>query len=314
MTLLLALKHRGRTLGRAYFAVQAVAGALWWVGVFTLPQVREATLGGLDPVLTAALDIPLFVVASGVAATAFRPAVWVATVWTACVTVAMMLYATITQEAGWGALAMMAAAAGSVAAALLIQTGRLPTELVLFGPFAFHLARPASAARNAARTGLQIVVFWGLALGVVPVIIATVEQRWKVSLVLPEGWANGVRIAGVALFLAASALGLWSAASMSTKGEGTPLPSAMPRALVVSGPYRLVRNPMAVAGISQGVAVGLMMNSWLVVVYALSGSLVWNWVIRPLEEADLAERFGPAFEEYRARVACWIPRRPARNN
>lgn len=314
MPLLLALKHRGRTLGRAYFAVQAVAGALWWVGVFTLPPVREATLGSLDPVLTAALDIPLFVVASGIAAASYRPAVWVATVWTACVTCAMMLYATFTEEAGWGALAMMAATGCSILAAVLLLTGRLPTERVLYGPFAFRPARPASAVRNAARTGLQIVVFWGLALGVVPVIIATVEQRWHLSLVLPKGWADGVRIAGVVLFLAASALGLWSAASMSTKGEGTPLPSAMPRALVVSGPYRLVRNPMAVAGISQGVAVGLMMNSWLVVVYALSGSLVWNWVIRPLEEADLSERFGAAFEEYRARVACWIPRRPVRDH
>ncbi|WP_341873828.1 isoprenylcysteine carboxylmethyltransferase family protein [Leucobacter coleopterorum] len=84
----------------------------------------------------------------------------------------------------------------------------------------------------------------------------------------------------------------------------------MARQLVVTGPYRFVRNPMAVAGVSQAVAVGLMMNSWLVVAYALCGSLVWNWIIRPLEEADLAERFGAAFEEYRAQVACWIPRWP----
>lgn len=308
MTLPAILLRRGTTLGRAYFAAQALAGALWWVGVFTLPRIREVTLGGLDPVLVAALDIPLFVIASGVASAAVRPAAWVTTVWTVCVTAAMALYATVTAEAGWGALLMLASAAGSVIAAVLLQTGKLPTERILFGPFAFRLAAPASAARNAARTGLQIVVLWGLALGVVPLVIAAVEQRWQVSFVLPGGWAGGVRIAGLVVFLAASALGLWSAASMSTRGEGTPLPSAMARQLVMSGPYRLVRNPMAIAGVAQGLAVGLMLNSWLVVVYALCGSLLWNWVIRPLEEADLSARFGAAFEEYRARVACWIPR------
>ena len=32
-----------RGVGRLYFAVQALAGAVWWVCVFTLPAVREAT-------------------------------------------------------------------------------------------------------------------------------------------------------------------------------------------------------------------------------------------------------------------------------
>ncbi|WP_341873829.1 isoprenylcysteine carboxylmethyltransferase family protein [Leucobacter coleopterorum] len=224
MTRLPVPKRRGEMIGRAYFAVQAAAGALWWLGVFTLPQIREATLGGLDPVLVAAFDIPLFVVASGLAAAAMLPAAWATAAWSACVTLGLVLYATATAEAGWGALTMMAATGGSVTAAFLVHTGRLPTERILFGPFAFQLARPASAARNAARTGAQIVVLWGLALGVAPAIIAVVERRWQLSLVLPGGWADWVRIAGVTVFIVASALGLWSAASMSTRGAGTPCP------------------------------------------------------------------------------------------
>ena len=117
-----------------------------------------------------------------------------------------------------------------------------------------------------------------------------------------------VRWAGLALVLVASGLGIWSAISMSTHGEGTPLPSATARRLVIAGPYRFVRNPMAVAGIAQGVAVGVMAESWLVVVYALCGSLVWNWVVRPLEEADLVARFGTTYAEYAQSVRCWIPR------
>jgi protein-S-isoprenylcysteine O-methyltransferase Ste14 len=97
---------------------------------------------------------------------------------------------------------------------------------------------------------------------------------------------------------------------MSTLGRGTPLPSAMPNRLVIAGPYRWVRNPMAVAGIMQGVAVGLILSSWLVVAYAVVGSLVWNYAVRPSEEADLRSRFGADFARYESEVRCWLPRVP----
>ncbi|MFP7833412.1 hypothetical protein [Marisediminicola sp. LYQ134] len=41
--------------------------------------------------------------------------------------------------------------------------------------------------------------------------------------------------------------------------------------------------------------------------YAVAGSLVWNYVIRPLEETDLERRFGDDFRRYRERVRCWVP-------
>jgi protein-S-isoprenylcysteine O-methyltransferase Ste14 len=78
---------------------------------------------------------------------------------------------------------------------------------------------------------------------------------------------------------------------------------------VIAGPYRYVRNPMAVAGIAQGVAVGLLLGSWLVVIWALCGSLVWNSLIRPFEEEDLEKRFGDDFRAYRDHVKCWVPGR-----
>jgi protein-S-isoprenylcysteine O-methyltransferase Ste14 len=135
-------------------------------------------------------------------------------------------------------------------------------------------------------------------------MLSRLEQRWGLALSLPADVAT----AGSVVFLLASALGLWSAVAMSMRGGGTPLPSAMPNQLVVAGPYRFVRNPMAIAGIVQGAAVGLMLSSWLVVAYALAGSLVWNSVVRPLEEADLEARFGDEFRRYKRAVRCWRPR------
>ncbi|TBN58373.1 isoprenylcysteine carboxylmethyltransferase family protein [Glaciihabitans arcticus] len=285
---------------RLYFAVQALAGAAWWVGVFTVPAVRTLTLGSLDPVLVAAFDIPLFVIASAIAAMGWRPAAAVATGWTILVALALALYATVTTEAGWGVLVMVAAAGASVLALLLMLFGRIPTEWMTTGPFAFT---SATGTRHVSNTVAQLVVFWGFFLVMAPLAIVFLEQRWQLHLTL--GWP--VAAAGVVILIAASALGLWSAVTMSTVGHGTPLPSAMPTSLVIAGPYRFVRNPMAVAGIVQGVAVGLILSSWLVVTYAIVGSLLWNYAVRPLEEADLEHRFGEDFREYAATVRCWIP-------
>ena len=275
--------------------------------MFTVPWVRAATLGALDPRLVAALDIPLFVGASALVACGLRWAVWIALPWTAFVSAGMAAYATVTGLAGWGAAAMLAAAVGTVGASLLVWCGRLPTERLLIGPFAFREAETAPARQHAARTGRQIVVFWGVFLIILPAAVSLFEARWGLRVGAPPL----VMISGAAVFAAASALGIWSGVAMSTRGDGTPLPSATARKLVVAGPYRWVRNPMAVAGAAQGAAVGLILGSWMVVVYALAGSLFWNWVIRPHEEADLRARFGAEFDLYADRVACWIPRRPA---
>jgi protein-S-isoprenylcysteine O-methyltransferase Ste14 len=39
-----------------------------------------------------------------------------------------------------------------------------------------------------------------------------------------------------------------------------------------------------------------------------AGVLVWQFVLRPVEERDLAARFGAAYEAYRRAVRCWWPR------
>ena len=84
----------------------------------------------------------------------------------------------------------------------------------------------------------------------------------------------------------------------------------MAHRLVIAGPYRRVRNPMAVAGVAQGVAVGLLGTSWLVIVYALAGGVLWHLLVRPLEEQDLASRFGADYQRYRSTVRCWVPGAP----
>ena len=297
-----------RATGRAYFAVQAIAGALWWVLVPTVPAVATATLGRLDPLLVGALDIPLFVVASALVALGIRWATCVAAPWTLLVTAGIVLYATLTGQAGWGAVAMIAASAGSVLAGMLVLWDRIPMTTFLVGPFAFRPARRVEGNAPLVATLLQMMAFWTLFLVVLPLPMIWLERRWQVAAVLPEAARLVTVLAGVALLLAASLLGVASAVTMARRGRGTPLPGAMANELVVAGPYQWVRNPMAVAGIAQGVAVGLLGASWLVILYSLAGGVLWHLLVRPEEERDLAGRFGEEYARYSARVRCWVPR------
>src|SRR5262245_52692621 len=112
----------------------------------------------------------------------------------------------------------------------------------------------------------------------------------------------------VAMFVLLSLLGIWGGITMALNGDGTPLPVDGTQRLVARGPYAYLRNPMAVAGLGQGLMVGLHAGSWLTILYVFVGGLIWNYIARPMEEADMAKKFGASYERYTAEVKCWRPR------
>ena len=296
-------------VARTYFALQALSGAAWWAAVFASDEVRWWTLGRWDPAVLVVPDLLLFVGGSAVAAlTGDRVVGLVVAIWTSAVAVALGVDALVEQEAVWGAVLMAVAAVATVASAATLWSGRLPTGWFFVGPFAFHEADERSERRHLLRSLAQLVVFWTTFFVLIPLLLTAVEVRLGLHPAgLDQGW---VRVTGVALFLVGSAVGVWSCVTMAVRGHGTPLPAETARDLVVSGPYRWVRNPMALAGVAQTVGVGLFLGSWMVVAIAFAGAVVWNALIRPTEEADLAARFGEPYQRYADQVRCWIPRRP----
>lgn len=295
-------------LARAYFALQAVAGAVWWVGVFSSGDVRRWTLGEWDPAVVAGPDLLFFV--AGSAWLALAPRRWVAvvvTVWTLGVTIALTIYGLVAQAAGWGVVIMAAASIGTIVCAATLWFGSLPTDWFFNGPFAFRPAKAASGASHVRRSLTQLVIFWSAFFLVVPAIVVWVEGRLGLS--APFLDAAALTPIAVVVFATGSALGLWSCLTMAVVGEGTPLPADTASKLVIRGPYSFVRNPMAVAGAAQTAAVGLLVGSWIVILLAFVGCLAWDLVIRPVEEADLADRFGDDYEAYCDDVSCWLPSR-----
>lgn len=299
------------SIARVYFALQAVLATAWCISLFFHDEIRSATLGDADPWVLVLPDLLFFTLPSLLAARLAPGSrtllVALATLFAYC-GLALIVFGWRSLDGGrgaWGVIAMAFAFTGSVLAGTRLALGPLGAGRCFPSPLVIRPAREASTARHLCRTFVQIVFFWGFFLGVFPWAIAGLEIRWNLR--WPPLASDGVAIAGWVLFATQGVIGLWSAAEMVVRGRGTPLPSAAARELVTSGPYSVVRNPMAVAGIIQGVGIGLVHGSWLAVAYALTGSAVWNILARPYEEADLLARFGSAYEDYRRRVRCWIP-------
>ena len=168
-------------------------------------------------------------------------------------------------------------------------------------------ARRASVAFNARKTLIQ-----SFFMGMMFLIIGSLCACFLETALRFRGWPlPGFRfpVAPVlGLFVAGFFIAHWSAWVLVFYGEGTPLPLDATHRLVVKGPYRWVRNPMACASLTQGAAVGFLLGSPLVLLYVLCGAVLWNFAARPWEEADMEARFGEDFRAYRRQVRCWIPR------
>ena len=163
-------------------------------------------------------------------------------------------------------------------------------------------AKTRSVTQNVIKTLLQTAGMWGFFLGVMPIAIASFERlllSWQLPAVPAE-----ICWGGFALF---GSIGVYSGMLFAVHGHGTPLPLDTATRFIVLGPYRWVRNPMAIAGITQGIWIGLLLRSPAVLAYCLVGGCAWHFLARPWEERDLARRFGGPYTHYRDQVRNWIP-------
>jgi protein-S-isoprenylcysteine O-methyltransferase Ste14 len=295
-----------RELTGPYFVLQSLLISLWWVALWLHPPARLLFLpsGGADVFLLAFwLPDLVFIVVGGLFAgmlcrrkSASAGAVlWVVVGALSFETLYCLALSFLTDSA-WINVIMMSAAAFLSAGLALVYTA--PPQTL------FRQARPASRLWNLTKTLVHGALFWSFFLVVLPALIIKVEDE----IGLPRFYFSGQREGAAAIFGLLSLFGLWGGITISLNGEGTPLPLDSARRLVTRGPYAYLRNPMAVAGLGQGLMVGLYAGSMLTILYVILGVLLWNYIVRPMEEADMARKFGPIYERYIAEVKCWRPR------
>lgn len=306
------MDRRERIEAALFHALASLLCLAWWIGMARAPQVRAAFLGaGLAEHAPFLLLVPdLLALVAGGAWLAFAilrsrreaPALAWAHFGAAGYGWAIALVLALEDPRaypGWLGMSLF------VSVAFLVAL-RISDRSLLWGPFRFRTARPASHAALRRDCVVQTLVMWTVFLGLLPILLALVEHflGWRAYRID----AAALRWIGVACMVAGGALGLCASAAMVREGAGTPLPASCATRLVVSGPYRHVRNPMATGSLLQGFGVALAIGSPVALVYALAGVAAWELLVRHEEETWLRQQFGAAFDDYRRRVRCWWPR------
>lgn len=298
-----------RQTAAVYFALQGIAVVVWWILLFYIPGSRQyfqLEINSETSLLAFWLaDLSLLGTGSLVAAvlclrssTHAPTALWFVTGAVSYATLYCLAFAFFT-DAGWLGVTLMMPA--------MLWSGNFAIALSSIRNNMFRVSKPAKTNWILTKTAIQIVVVWSLILFVFPYFIVRLEDKLGVSrFVFPFQ-----KILSVVFFISISFVGLSGAYTMSRIGQGTPLPLDAARNLVIKGVYAFIRNPMAISGVGQGLAVGMFLGSPLVLIYALLGALIWQFIFRPLEEDDLLKRFGADYENYCRAVRCWIPRRAA---
>ena len=156
------------------------------------------------------------------------------------------------------------------------------------------------------RAWMQIAISGGVFLYLLPEIAFAVRrsQGWGPLVHMP-GWERQT----VLQLIAVLALpGVGAVLEFVERGGGTPIPFDPPVRLVTSGIYRYCANPMALSCTVVLLAwAALLRNGWLLL--APMVSVVYSAGIADWDEGeDMQQRFGSAWQTYRAAVRNWLPR------
>jgi protein-S-isoprenylcysteine O-methyltransferase Ste14 len=137
--------------------------------------------------------------------------------------------------------------------------------------------------------------------------LALSVRRFDASFAVTWSAASGP----VALVLMAvgAALGLTCVGFFVARGRGTPALFDPPREFVAVGPYRYVRNPMYVGGLTLLAGFGVWHRSVSILLFALLAFVTVHLLVLFHEEPSLERKFGRSYLDYKRSVNRWWPRR-----
>jgi protein-S-isoprenylcysteine O-methyltransferase Ste14 len=158
--------------------------------------------------------------------------------------------------------------------------------------------------RSVAAAGSAI--FFALAPGVVAGLLPWGLTRWRPG-AAPEHWLP-VRLLGIVVLLAGTAMLVHAFARFVVEGIGTPAPIAPPAHLVVGGLYRYVRNPMYLAVIATILGQALLLWRPVLLGYAALVAAAMVAFVVGHEQPALTRQFGDEYTSYRRAVPGWWPR------
>jgi protein-S-isoprenylcysteine O-methyltransferase Ste14 len=170
---------------------------------------------------------------------------------------------------------------------------------------------PGPAADGAGWVGLRALVWAVLFVGAVAVYVPW--RYFGVALGRLQLASPGTLL-GLLLVAAGGGVMFACVREFVARGRGTPAPMDPPRALVVHGPYRVVRNPMYIGLLLALLGELTWSFSWGLVGYIAAWLASIHLFVVLYEEPTLRRRFGDPYVRYTGQVGRWWPRWPKRAN
>ena len=155
--------------------------------------------------------------------------------------------------------------------------------------------------------GLRSVFFALLFPGTVTLVLPYLIVGRAVS------WAGpwmGRQWIGMLLAVGGAVVLVSSIVDFARKGRGTLAPVDPPEKLVVTGPYRYVRNPMYLGVLAILLGETIFFQSMDLLRYSGVVLVVFLAVVHVYEEPTLRRQFGESYARYAVSVRRWIPGRP----
>jgi protein-S-isoprenylcysteine O-methyltransferase Ste14 len=176
-------------------------------------------------------------------------------------------------------------------------------SIALWFGFSFYwtwASKNASVAAHSETRASRLVHLVIVSAGQLLVLVPMPGLRGRLW---PEAWP--IAGLGLAVNVAAVALAVWARRTLGKHWSGE-ITTKVDHDLITSGPYAYVRHPIYSAVLGLCVGTTLVWNQWHAVVGTLLVAIAYVRKIR-LEEENLSEAFGPAWDEYRARVKGLVP-------
>jgi protein-S-isoprenylcysteine O-methyltransferase Ste14 len=152
---------------------------------------------------------------------------------------------------------------------------------------------------------LPAAIFFVLIL---PFIIVKLSP--KMSILYNYRFVFGVLnyLVGWILIIIGLALALWTIYVQIRRGLGTPIPMLPPEKLLVNGPYKYCRNPMALGGYLYYFGISCFIGSLSAFFIVILFVIILTIFIKIGEEPDLEKKFGQAYTEYKNHTPFMIPK------
>jgi protein-S-isoprenylcysteine O-methyltransferase Ste14 len=150
---------------------------------------------------------------------------------------------------------------------------------------------------------MTIIRIGGLVLWLSP-LVYLLNPSWMAwsKIGLPE-W---IRWLGVGMGILCTMGIYWLFSSIGT-GITPTSATRQEHKLVTRGPYRWVRHPLYTFGSSLFISLGMMADNWFIAALGILAFIAMA-IRTPKEEANLIEKFGDEYREYRKRTGRYFPK------